>query len=310
VKFLFPAWIPILHQKRSNPSYSWEYVARVSSGACEAYDRSLKLPLSHRKFDREAYCSMSSIKFSSTAVISNSCKAGIGFPGIGRVKTRFLLPLICFLTFLNSFSYSSPCEINALIHDMQKRYQSMQTLEAKFTQTAFRHNIMGHLEKLVQKGELRIKKPGMLRWDYTHPEKRLYISNGKTLWIYSPEDKQVIQRRWNSKEVALQFLLGMGNISRDFDYRLLKTEEKKNFSTAKGNWIYLTPKKERVDDFGPLEALILNINPKTQLVSDAWIIDPIGTKTHWQFERIRLDKGISDKTFQFQIPKNVQVLYY
>lgn len=218
--------------------------------------------------------------------------------------------LVCFFLHPIPISHSTTTELKPLIKAMQKRYQSMQTLEAKFTQTAFRHNIMGHLEKLVQKGELRIKKPGMLRWDYTHPEKRLYISNGKTLWIYSPVDKQVIERRWNSKEVALQFLLGMGNISRDFDFRLLKTEEKKNFSTAKGHWIYLTPKKKRVDDFGPLEALILNVNPKTKLVSDAWIIDPIGSKTHWQFERIRLDKEISDKTFQFQIPKNVQVLYY
>jgi hypothetical protein len=47
-----------------------------------------EITVERRKFDREAYRGMSSVKFTSTAVISGRCEAVVEFPGIERVKAQ------------------------------------------------------------------------------------------------------------------------------------------------------------------------------------------------------------------------------
>ena len=37
-----------------------------------------------------------------------------------------------------------------------------------------------------------VKKPGMMRWTYTSPEKKEFVSDGRKLYSYVPEDRQVI----------------------------------------------------------------------------------------------------------------------
>ena len=41
-------------------------------------------------------------------------------------------------------------------------------------------------------GKVWFKHPGMMRWEYKTPENYAIISDGKNLWIYRPEDNQVV----------------------------------------------------------------------------------------------------------------------
>ena len=41
-------------------------------------------------------------------------------------------------------------------------------------------------------GRIFIKQPGRIRWEYDSPEKQSLITNGDMLWIYRPEDNQVM----------------------------------------------------------------------------------------------------------------------
>lgn len=42
------------------------------------------------------------------------------------------------------------------------------------------------------KGTLLIKRPGMMRWEYQDPEIQIIITNGIKLWVYRPQDHQVM----------------------------------------------------------------------------------------------------------------------
>jgi outer membrane lipoprotein carrier protein len=44
----------------------------------------------------------------------------------------------------------------------------------------------------VASGKIFVKRPGMMRWVYEKPYKQIIITNGKKLWIYKPEDNQVM----------------------------------------------------------------------------------------------------------------------
>ena len=51
----------------------------------------------------------------------------------------------------------------------------------------------GVLRKAAQRARpLLVKKPGKMRWEYTAPEEKLFVSDGVKLYSYIPQDKQVI----------------------------------------------------------------------------------------------------------------------
>ena len=59
------------------------------------------------------------------------------------------------------------------------------------------------------------------RWQYDQPTTQEIVSDGKTLWVYLPENNQVIQSDISMVYQARQndpmtFLTGLGNLSRDF----------------------------------------------------------------------------------------------
>src|SRR5215218_6149875 len=76
-----------------------------------------------------------------------------------------------------------------LAQALQKKYDSIRDFSADFVHT----NRGGALRKqITEKGRLLIKKPGKMRWDYTAPEAKQFISDGVKVYSYLPADKQVI----------------------------------------------------------------------------------------------------------------------
>ena len=41
-------------------------------------------------------------------------------------------------------------------------------------------------------GKVYIKYPGMMRWEYEKPDRQIIITDADKLWIYRPEDNQVM----------------------------------------------------------------------------------------------------------------------
>src|SRR5437899_2867549 len=88
---------------------------------------------------------------------------------------------------------------------VQKVYDSTKDLHAKFEQTL--ESTAGGKKRAA--GELWLKKPGRMRWDYAQPEKKLMVSDGSTLWVYEPEDEQAFKQdlRASTLPVQVSFLL-------------------------------------------------------------------------------------------------------
>ena len=79
----------------------------------------------------------------------------------------------------------SPQQVAAAL---QARYDSVRDFTADFTQ----QDESGILrKKLTERGKLQIKKPGKMRWDYTAPDKKLFVSDGTRIYLWVPADNQV-----------------------------------------------------------------------------------------------------------------------
>src|SRR5437764_1303269 len=77
-----------------------------------------------------------------------------------------------------------------VMEKIQKFYEATKDLHARFEQ-AVQAGIGGNKKAA---GEMWLKKPGRMRWEYGKPEKKLMIADGQTLWVYEPEDEQAFKQ--------------------------------------------------------------------------------------------------------------------
>ena len=70
-----------------------------------------------------------------------------------------------------------------------------------------------------ESGTLLLRKPGRMRWDYTSPEGKLFVSDGKYLWLYTPSNHQVEKMKIKESDdmrAPLAFLLGKLHFDKEF----------------------------------------------------------------------------------------------
>ena len=107
-------------------------------------------------------------------------------------------------------------ELADALRTLQQRYESTRTLVAKFRQEVESPTMAG---KLTSNGTVSFEKPNRMRWDYAAPDRQTIVSDGETLWIYQPEEKQVLKaplREAFQATTPVTFLGGLGHVDRDF----------------------------------------------------------------------------------------------
>ena len=71
------------------------------------------------------------------------------------------------------------------VHRFEASYHAVKTIRAGFTQT---YTTEGG--KQTESGVVYFARGGLMRWDYQRPQAKVFISDGKTLSLYVPEEKQ------------------------------------------------------------------------------------------------------------------------
>src|SRR2546428_1285098 len=72
---------------------------------------------------------------------------------------------------------------------LQKKIDGIKDFSTDFTHT-YEGGVLR--KQITERGHLLIKKPGKMRWDYTTPEPKQFVSDGVKMYSYMPQDKQVI----------------------------------------------------------------------------------------------------------------------
>ena len=105
-------------------------------------------------------------------------------------------------------------DVSSILKGVEERYNRIQTLEVAFTE---RSTIQGRTRS--EAGELFLRKPGRMRWQYTAPAGKLFGSDGKFLYLYTPSDnrfEKMPMKEADDMRAPLAFLLGKLNFSDDF----------------------------------------------------------------------------------------------
>src|SRR5712675_1250994 len=104
---------------------------------------------------------------------------------------------------------------------LQRKYDGIKDFSADFS-----HMYEGGVlrKQITERGHLLVKKPGKMRWDYTTPETKQFVSDGVKMYSYIPQDKQVIVASVPPDDEAptpALFLAGKGSFTRDFTASLV-----------------------------------------------------------------------------------------
>jgi outer membrane lipoprotein carrier protein len=195
---------------------------------------------------------------------------------------------------------SAPATPETLARDIQQRYDRIKDFSADFVHT-YRGGVLK--QQATERGRLLVKKPGKMRWEYTAPEKKLFVSDGRKIYSYIPQDKQVVvstMPQGDQAPIPMLFLTGTGNIARDFNVAFDTVPE----APAGAALLKLTPKQREAE----YESLTLVADPKTLSLRMLITVDTQGGRSAFTFSNLKENVGLADNQFVFQMPRNVDVV--
>jgi len=101
----------------------------------------------------------------------------------------------------------------AIAQLLEEHYRHAQTLRAVFLE---RYSA-GPREARIESGTVYFHRPGRMRWEYEAPEKKLFLSDGKSVWFYVPADRTVTKapiKESSDWRTPLALLTGRANLSK------------------------------------------------------------------------------------------------
>ncbi|MBW2715620.1 MAG: outer membrane lipoprotein carrier protein LolA [Deltaproteobacteria bacterium] len=195
---------------------------------------------------------------------------------------------------------SKPGCRDAVVTALQQRYESAKDFRADIVQTT-RSVTLGtdSSEQMTSKGTVVFAKPGKMRWSYEEPEPSLVISDGETLWIYDlvfREAQKFPATDGFMSGAAIQFLLGNGEIERDFEISALRCE------TAAAE-LLLVPREP-----SSYEKLHVLVNPQNGDLLKTTVFFVLGNVTEVAFSNIELNRNPAASVFRLDPPADVRVI--
>jgi len=187
-----------------------------------------------------------------------------------------------------------------LAQALQRKYDGIHDFSADFTHT-YEGGVLK--KRTTERGHLVIKKPGKMRWEYTAPDAKVFVSDGVQMYSYVPADKQVIVSSVPSEDRAsspMLFLAGKGHLARDFTPTLVDVPA----GLPAGKALKLVPKTRQPD----YDWLVLIVDPASLTLRGLVTTDAQGGTSSFSFANLKENAGVTDKTFEFKMPRGVDVI--
>lgn len=240
---------------------------------------------------------------------------------------RFYLGMILTLllpTFAGAANVGLKDVINALevpfqgdgagqVHDVRADFFQESRLAALDRNQRGRGTVMFRFEP----GDSRRAPVAMFNWQYQEPSEQEIVSDGRTMWVYLPESRQVIESDLTLANRGgavnpVTFLAGLGNLSRDFSimFAIPNTD-------SKGNYILELRPKQSSQLIRNLQIVVdrdaaqEQVNPRGQVyfpILSTTVTDPNDNQTVIEFSNIRVNRGLSRADFRFIQPPGVEVV--
>lgn len=192
--------------------------------------------------------------------------------------------------------------VDEVVDKLQATCAKTQDLSAQFKQIVAYRSLGTEQQG---SGLFMVKRPGKILWKYEKPEPRLFVTDGKTLWDYSPVDKQVRVQEVSeafASRVPLSFLAGDCQLRREFGVSAVE-----NAATRGATSFMILDLRPKHPEAG-IARMLLEVNLQTYTVEKTTVFDAAGNTTVIALTGLKLNSGLSDQQFQFAPPAGVTVV--
>jgi outer membrane lipoprotein carrier protein len=186
---------------------------------------------------------------------------------------------------------------DAIVDALQKSYDATADFTADFRQET---EVKTLNRSLKAWGKVSFKRPGKMFWRYDEPKGQFVLADGQFLYFYQPEQNQIIKSPLKNAfrtDIPLSFLLGIGNLKKDFNAELKATDENQYV-------LRLLPK----GDSGGFGEILLGVNKNSADIVWASVRDASGNLTMIRFSAMRKGVGLKDSLFTLKIPDGADVV--
>jgi outer membrane lipoprotein carrier protein len=143
----------------------------------------------------------------------------------------------------------------------------------------------------------------MMRWHYKLPEEYFIITDGQTLWIYRPEENQVMlgqAAEYLGTTTGVGFFSHPERLHDDFVVQLAPEADRE-----KGRHVLtLVPKVQQRS----LGKLLLFISTSTFDIVQSVTLNAVGDKSSMRFSGFKFNQGLDVSSFTFKIPRGAEVI--
>ena len=150
-------------------------------------------------------------------------------------------------------------------------------------------------------GKMYVRYPGKMRWEYEKPEKQIIITDGYKLWIYRPNDNQVMTGSapaFFSDGKGASFLSDINLIRKKFDISLLQSEDDFFYE------LELRPLEKTLD----VEDIRISVTKNTFTVIRIITYNSYGDENRIELINNKFNVKLDDSLFSFDIPPGADVL--
>jgi outer membrane lipoprotein carrier protein len=198
-------------------------------------------------------------------------------------------------------SAAPPAEpgVDGVVDRLQDTCNRVRTLEASFVQI-LRSVAFG--EPQEERGRLFLLRPGRMRWEYEHPEKKLAVVDGQRSFLYVPAENQVFVGDLDQvRRGGAAGLLLDGNLDLRRDFLLQPGPETER--RGEGS-VSLLPRSPQPD----YDRLDVTVDMKTGLPVRIVVHTPLDEEMEYRFSDLRQGRPLDPDLFRFQPPAGTEVV--
>lgn len=204
------------------------------------------------------------------------------------MQQKTLFKILTAATLCAAFGSAQAGAIDAL----KKFNADADGLSGSFTQT-----VQSKKRTQTSSGTFQIQRPGLFKWEYTRPSKQSIIGDGKTVWHYDVDLKQVVKTDQKQAIGSSPAAILADKNALDSSYTL------KEDGSADGiDYVLAKPKSNNAGYKS------IRIGFKGEQLAAMQLQDSFGNNTRISFSNLNTKPSLSAAQFRFTPPKGVDVM--
>jgi outer membrane lipoprotein carrier protein len=185
---------------------------------------------------------------------------------------------------------------DTILKSVEARYNHAQSLKLDFSET---YAGIGHAPSHTESGTLYLRKPGRMRWEYSNPTGKLFISDGKDVILYTPDQRRAEKSKLRESEdmrAPLAFLLGKLDFAREFRSFEMHPD-------GANVWIAALPKNQNLE-YSKVEFLAA---PSAEILR-LKVTGLSNTRMDFTFSNEQVNPPVPSALFTFHAPAGVEIV--